>query len=84
MSDKNTEIYEVIKEHLVGRGIDAGAVTMEADLAKNVGLDSLDVTELTLALEDHFGVEIPDEELEGLVTVKDAVDLVAAKVAVGA
>ena len=84
MSDKNAEIYEVIKEHLVGRGIDAGQITMEADLAKNVGLDSLDVTELTLALEEHFSVEIPDEELEGLVTVKDAVDLVAAKAAVGA
>ncbi len=84
MEEKNTEIYEVIKEHLTGRGIDAAVVTPEADLVKNVGLDSLDVTELTLALEERFNIEIPDEELEGLATVKNAVDLVAAKVAVEA
>ena len=84
MDEKSAEIYEVIKEHLTGRGIDAAVVAPEADLAKNVGLDSLDVTELTLALEERFNIEIPDEELEGLVTVKDAVDLVAAKVAVEA
>lgn len=78
------EIFEVIKEHLVGRGIDGAAVAPEADLANDVGLDSLDVTELTLGLEERFSIEIPDEDLEGLRTVNDAVDLVEQKVAVGA
>ncbi|MGZ8202076.1 MAG: phosphopantetheine-binding protein, partial [Burkholderiales bacterium] len=64
MSDKNTEIYEVIKEHLVGRGIDAGQVTMEADLAKNVGLDSLDVIKFVLLVEERFGITIADEEID--------------------
>lgn len=78
------EIFGVVKDHLVGRGLDAAAVTPEADLVNDVGLDSLDVTELTLGLEEHFGIEIPDEDLEGLRTVNDAVDLVERKVAVGA
>ena len=38
------EIFGVVKDHLVGRGLDADAVTPEADLANDVGLDSLDVT----------------------------------------
>lgn len=83
MTDRN-EIFQVVKEHLVGRGIDEGVVTPEADLVNEVGLDSLDVTEMTLGLEERFSIEIPDEELEGLRTVNDAVDLVERKVAVGA
>ncbi len=84
MDDKKQEIFDVIKEHLTGRGIDAAAVTPTADLSNDVGLDSLDVTELTLGLEERFNIEIPDEDLEQLSTVQSAVDLVAQKVAVGA
>jgi acyl carrier protein len=82
VSDKHAEVYEAIKKHLVGRGIDESVVKPEADLQKDVGLDSLDVTELTLGLEDEFGIEIPDEDLEGLTSVQDAVELVERKVAV--
>lgn len=84
MSDKKAEILEVIKEHLTGRGIEESVIVGSADLSNDVGLDSLDVTELTLGLEERFNIEIPDEELEQLATVQDAVDLVAAKVAVEA
>lgn len=82
MGDKQQEIFEVVREHLVGRGIEADAVTMDADLQGDLGLDSLDTTELTLALEQRYNIEIPDSELENLVTVRDAVELIEKKVSV--
>lgn len=82
MTDKQQEIFAVIKEHLEGRGIEGDVITMEADLAGDIGLDSLDTVELTLALEQHYEIEIPDSELEELATVKDAVALIEKKVSV--
>jgi len=82
MTDKQQEIFAVIKEHLEGRGIEGDDITMEADLAGDIGLDSLDTVELTLALEQHYEIEIPDSELEQLATVKDAVALIEKKVSV--
>jgi acyl carrier protein len=82
MAAKREEIFAALKEHLVGRGIEEDKVTPEAHLANDLGLDSLDTTEMTVTLEDRFGIEIPDEDLEGLQTVNDAVDLIEQKVAV--
>lgn len=82
MGDKQQEIFSIMKEHLEGRGIEAGDITMEADLAGDLGLDSLDTVEMTLALEQHYEIEIPDEELQDLATVKDAVELIEKKVSV--
>jgi acyl carrier protein len=76
------EIFEALKEHLVGRGIDSAKVTAEADLAGDLGLDSLDTVEMTVGIEDRFGIEIPDEELENVRTVNDAIDLIEQKAAV--
>lgn len=83
MGEKQQEIYGVIKEHLEGRGIESNDITMEADLAGDLGLDSLDTVELTLALEQEYNIEIPDEELTDLASVKDAVELIEKKVSVG-
>jgi acyl carrier protein len=83
MTEKQQEIYAVIQEHLEGRGIESDDIKMEADLAGDLGLDSLDTVELTLALEQHYDIEIPDEELTDLSTVKDAVVLIEKKVSVG-
>lgn len=77
-------VLDAIREHLGGRGLDREKVVPEADLLKDLDLDSLDTMELTLGLEQRFSIEIPDQELEGLVTVADAVSLVERKVAVGA
>jgi acyl carrier protein len=77
------EIYEAIKEHLVGRGIEASKVSETADLQGDLGLDSLDTVEMTVGLEERFDIEIPDSELEGVQTVSDAVELIEKKVAVG-
>ena len=78
------EVFETIKGHLVGRGIDAETITMEAELGNDLNLDSLDTMELTVQMEERFSIEIPDSELEGLRTVGDAVTLVRNKQAISA
>lgn len=78
------EVLDAIRDHLSGRGVDATKVVPEADLLRDLDLDSLDTMELTLGLEERFGIEIPDQDLEGLATVSDAVGLVERKLAVGA
>jgi acyl carrier protein len=78
------EIFGTIRSHLAGRGIDQEVVTPEAGLASDIGLDSLDVVELTLALEERYGIEIPDEDLENVTTVRDAIELIEAKTSAGA
>jgi acyl carrier protein len=82
MAAQRDEIFEALKEHLVGRGVDAEKITPEADLQKDLGLDSLDTVEMTVGLEDRFDIEIPDEELEDVVTLNDAIDLIQQKAAV--
>jgi acyl carrier protein len=81
--EKRGEILEAVKEHLSQRGIESDNVTEESDLVKDLGLDSLDTVELTLGLEERFGIEIPDTELEGVGTVGDAVTLIEKKLSVG-
>jgi acyl carrier protein len=83
MATQRNDVLEVIKEHLGERGIDAADVSEDSDLAKDLGLDSLDTVEMTLGLEERFGIEIPDTELEGVSTVGDAVTLIEKKVSVG-
>lgn len=78
------EILETIRQHLKQRGIDEQRVEMDSDLARDLDLDSLDTMELTLGIEERFGIEIPDADLEELRTVGDAVSLVERKVGASA
>ncbi|HEX2235705.1 MAG TPA: acyl carrier protein [Actinomycetota bacterium] len=81
--ERREEVLDAIKEHLSQRGIEANEVSEQSDLQKDLGLDSLDTVELTLGLEERFGIEIPDTELEGVGTVGDAVTLIEKKMSVG-
>ena len=54
-------------------GVDENEVTPSASFVDDLGADSLDQVELVMALEEHFGVEIPDEDAEKLRTVQDAI-----------
>lgn len=81
---KRDEILETITNHLGGRGLDVDKIKPEAELGSDVGLDSLDTVELTLALEKHYSIEIPDGEAADLVTVSDALDLIESKLTVQA
>lgn len=75
------KVLEAIKTHLEARGIDVSKVTAESELMRDLGLDSLDTVEMTLALEEQFGIEIPDSELEDVTTVSEAIDLIEQKLA---
>lgn len=77
-------VFDAIKEHLIGRGLAVEKIVPEADLLRDLDLDSLDTMELTLGMEERFGIEIPDTDLESLVTIQDAVMLVERKMAVSA
>ncbi len=59
--------------------IDAGKIGMETNFVEDLNLDSLDIVELMMKMEDDFGVEIPEEDAEGLKTVKDVVSYLAKK-----
>lgn len=71
----------VISDRLTGvlvseLGLDAEKINDGAHFEEDLDVDSLGVVELLMALEDEFGVKIPDEEAESIMTVGQAVDLV--------
>lgn len=59
--------------------VDAEKVTREATFGEDLDADSLDLVELIMGLEEEFGVEVPEEDLEGVETVGQAYDLVVGK-----
>jgi len=59
--------------------IDPSKITMETSFVDDLNLDSLDIVELMMKMEDDFGIEIPEEDAEGLKTVKDVVSYLEKK-----
>jgi len=76
MSDIAERVKKIVVEHL---GVDAAKVTDNASFIDDLGADSLDTVELVMAFEEEFGVEIPDDAAEKIVTVKDAVEYINQK-----
>lgn len=70
------KMTELLVEEL---GLEAEKISAGSRFEEDLEVDSLGVVELLMALEDNFGVQIPDEEAESLTTVGEAVDLVAKK-----
>lgn len=70
------KIKSIIVEQL---DIEASLITEEASFKDDLGIDSLDLFELVMAFEEEFGVEIPSEDLESVVTVQDIMDYLKAK-----
>ena len=64
-------VKEIICEQL---GVSEDQVTPEASFIEDLGADSLDIVELVMALEEEFGLDIPDEEADKLKTVGDAMN----------
>jgi acyl carrier protein len=60
--------------------VDPDQVTETARFKEDLDADSLDLVELVMGLEERFDIEVPEEDLEGVTTVGQAVDLVLAKV----
>lgn len=75
MSATNVEmkVKSIIAEQL---GVGEDEIKAESSFNDDLGADSLDIVQLVMAMEDEFGVEIPDEQAESIKTVKDAVDYI--------
>ncbi len=67
-------------EHAIASqlSIDEEEIKMESSFMNNLGADSLDIVELIMALEEEYEIEIPDEDVEKIVTVGDIVEYIKA------
>lgn len=68
--DTFRRIRELLAEQL---DIDEDKITMDSDILEDFEADSLDVVDMVMTLEDEFGVEVPDEQIENFHTVGDVV-----------
>jgi len=70
-------VADRVKKIIVDQlGVEEETVTPEASFVDDLGADSLDTVELVMALEEEFGVEIPDEDAEKITRVKEAIDYI--------
>ena len=72
-SSVEDKVKQIIVEQL---GVDESEVTPTASFIDDLGADSLDTVKLVMALEEGFGMEIPDEDAEKITTVKDAINYI--------
>jgi acyl carrier protein len=76
MATVEERVKKIIAEQL---GVEEDEVTSEASFVEDLGADSLDTVELVMALEEEFGIEIPDEDAEKILTVGKALDYIKEK-----
>ena len=70
-------VEDKVKQIVVTQlGVEESSVTEKAKFIEDLGADSLDIVELVMAMEEAFGVDIPDEEAENIKTVQDAITYV--------
>jgi acyl carrier protein len=77
MNDVAERVKKIIVEHL---GVEDAKVVESASFIDDLGADSLDTVELVMAFEEEFGIEIPDEAAEKILSVKDAIDYIKATI----
>ena len=66
------KVCKMLAEQL---GVEAESIRPEQEVVKDLGADSLDVVELMMALEDEYGIALPESEVENVKTVQDIVDM---------
>ena len=76
MSDTLEKITEIIIDKL---GVDSNKITENAKFIDDLGADSLDTVELIMQFEEEFEIEIPDEDAEKILSVKQALDYIESK-----
>lgn len=73
-------VFEKIAEILADQlDADKDSMTMDTKISDDLGADSLDVVEMLMAIEDEYGIEIPDEDIPNLQTIGDVVDYIQDK-----
>ncbi|MCX7245078.1 MAG: acyl carrier protein [Burkholderiales bacterium] len=80
MDNIEQRVKKIVAEQL---GVPEADIKNESSFVNDLGADSLDTVELVMALEDEFGIEIPDEEAEKITTVQLAIDFAKSKAAQG-
>lgn len=71
------DIFDKVKEIIVDKlGVDEASVNEKASFIEDLGADSLDIVDLVMALEEEFGIDIPDEEAQNIKSVGDAVNYI--------
>lgn len=73
MSDIEVKVKKIVSEHL---DVEEGKIAENASFIDDLGADSLDQVELVMAFEEEFGIEIPDDAAEKIVTLEDAVTFI--------
>ena len=76
MSDVTSKVTKIIVDQL---GVSADEVKPEAKIVDDLGADSLDLTELIMAMEEEFDIEIADDDAQKIQKVQDAIDYIEAK-----
>lgn len=72
-------VFNQVAEILVDQlDVEKDKVTMEASIVDDLGADSLDVVDLIMSLEEEFGIEIPDDQVENMKAVGDIVKYIEA------
>lgn len=69
------KVKEILADQL---GADQSKITLDTNVATDLGADSLDLVEILMSLEDEFGVSIPDEQIAEIKTVRQIVDFIEA------
>lgn len=70
------KVSKIVMDQL---GVSADEVKPEASFVEDLGADSLDLTELIMAMEEEFGIEIGDEDAQKILKVKDAINYISSK-----
>ena len=68
-----SKVKKIVIDHL---GVEPSKVSPESKFIDDLGADSLDTVELVMAFEEEFGVEIPDDAAETIITVQNAIDYI--------
>ena len=76
MSDIEDRVKKIVVEHL---GVEESKIQSDSKFIDDLGADSLDTVELVMAFEEKFGIEIPDDAAETILTVKDAINFIDSK-----